>query len=162
MKFKRHLNNSGDTIVEVLIVLAILGIAIAISFATANGGVQQARNAEEHSEALGIISSQIEELRDALANQQPIPTTPFCMVNLQPKQPGDLGSPCVLQPLSAYPQTINIDPPAITGSNFYDITVKWPGVGNLPTQQEELSYVITPLNSNNTGFCDDNGGSNPC
>jgi hypothetical protein len=53
-----------------MIVLAVLGLSFAISYATANRGIIQSRNAEEHSEALGIINSQVELLRSAYAAKQ--------------------------------------------------------------------------------------------
>ncbi|HXE10132.1 MAG TPA: hypothetical protein VN554_01775, partial [Verrucomicrobiae bacterium] len=55
----KKLDATGDTIIEVLIVLAVLGLSLSISYATANKGLQQSRNAQEHSAALGIIDSQV-------------------------------------------------------------------------------------------------------
>lgn len=57
------LNNRGDTIVEVLIVLAVLGLAIGISYATANRSLLNARQAQESSEASVLLQSQLEALR---------------------------------------------------------------------------------------------------
>lgn len=57
------LNSYGDTIVEVLIVLAVLGSALGISYATANRSLLGARQAQERSEALGYVQGQIELLR---------------------------------------------------------------------------------------------------
>jgi len=53
----------GDTIVEVMIVLAVLGLALGISYATANRSLMLARQAQENSEATNIVASQIEALR---------------------------------------------------------------------------------------------------
>lgn len=58
------LNQAGDTIVEVLIVLAILGLALGMSYATANRSLLGARQAQEHTEALALLQGQIEQLRD--------------------------------------------------------------------------------------------------
>jgi type II secretory pathway pseudopilin PulG len=52
--FKKPLNSNGDTIVEVLIVLAVLGFAFSISMATANKGLSQSRNAEDPSISLFV------------------------------------------------------------------------------------------------------------
>lgn len=61
----RYLNNNqkGDTIIEVLIVLAVLGLAISISYATANRSLINARQAQESSKATVLLQSQIEGLR---------------------------------------------------------------------------------------------------
>ncbi len=81
----KQLNQAGDTIVEVLIVMAVLGLAFSISLATANKGLTQSRNAEEHSEALGIINSQVELVRAAFANNPAsvpsVTANSFCMSN---------------------------------------------------------------------------------
>src|SRR5437868_7922861 len=53
----------GDTIVEVLIAMAIAGFAIGISYATANRSLQQGITAGEHNEALNIIENQVTDLK---------------------------------------------------------------------------------------------------
>jgi type II secretory pathway pseudopilin PulG len=63
MKRLKTLGRAGDTIVEVMVVLAILGLAISISYATANRSLLNARQAQENSEATELIQSQIEALR---------------------------------------------------------------------------------------------------
>lgn len=63
MLAKLKQNNRGDTIVEVMIVLAVLGLAIGISYATANRSLLNARQAQENSQATELAQSQIEALR---------------------------------------------------------------------------------------------------
>jgi prepilin-type N-terminal cleavage/methylation domain-containing protein len=58
----KSLNNRGDTIVEVMVVLAILGLALGISYATANRSLLNARQAEENAQATHYVQSQIEIL----------------------------------------------------------------------------------------------------
>ncbi len=53
----------GDTIVEVLIVLAVLGLAIGVSYATANSSLQTTRAAQEDSQATELLQSQLEAMR---------------------------------------------------------------------------------------------------
>jgi type II secretory pathway pseudopilin PulG len=64
----RPLRQTGDTIVEVIIVLAVLGLAISISYATANRSLQATRQAEENSQATELLQGQIEALRSYAAN----------------------------------------------------------------------------------------------
>ncbi|MEO7364577.1 MAG: prepilin-type N-terminal cleavage/methylation domain-containing protein [Candidatus Saccharimonadales bacterium] len=54
---------AGDTIVEVLVVLAVLGLAISVSYATAHRSLQATRQAEENAQATAILQSQIETMR---------------------------------------------------------------------------------------------------
>lgn len=90
---------AGDTIVEVLIVLAILGLAFTISYATANHSLLASRTAEEHSEALQVLDSQVELLRQAASNNTDVflEDGAFCMT-LVPT-----GSPPQLMPTPTYP-----------------------------------------------------------
>lgn len=53
----------GDTIVEVLIAIAIAGFAVGISYATSERSLQQAITAKEHNEALNLIENQISDLQ---------------------------------------------------------------------------------------------------
>jgi Tfp pilus assembly protein PilE len=53
----------GDTIVEVMIVLAVLGLAISIAYATANRSLLNARQAQESAEASSLAQDQVEQLR---------------------------------------------------------------------------------------------------
>lgn len=61
----RRLSSRGDTIIEVLIALAILGSALSIGFATASHALTTARISQEHSEAQGYLDAQVELLRQA-------------------------------------------------------------------------------------------------
>lgn len=57
------LNNRGDTIVEVMIVLAVLGFALSLGYATANRALLNTRQAQESAEATKLAETQIERLR---------------------------------------------------------------------------------------------------
>lgn len=61
-KLKR-LTSRGDTIIEVMVVLAVLGLALSISYATASRSLTQARQAQENTEATTLLQTQIEQLR---------------------------------------------------------------------------------------------------
>lgn len=81
-------NQKGDTIVEVLIVLAVLGLAIGISYATANRSLINARQAQESVKATTILQSQLENVRVLAASGDSAPpaqnvfttTQPFCII----------------------------------------------------------------------------------
>lgn len=73
MRIDRNWRQRGDTIVEVMIVLAVLGSAISISYATANRSLRNARQAQDSSFATSLAQAQIEYLR---ANANVEPSTP--------------------------------------------------------------------------------------
>jgi prepilin-type N-terminal cleavage/methylation domain-containing protein len=50
---------AGDTIVEVIVVLAVLGLAISISYATANRSLLATRQAEEASQATTLLQAAV-------------------------------------------------------------------------------------------------------
>jgi len=60
-------NQAGDTIVEVLLAIAILAAILVGAFVTANHSLIAERDAEEHSQALTIAQGQVEDL--AAGNQ---------------------------------------------------------------------------------------------
>jgi type II secretory pathway pseudopilin PulG len=133
-------SESGDTIVEVLIVLSILGLAFAIAFATSNHSLQEARNAQEHSAALQYMSGQIEHMRADASDAALFAAlnTPFCM---NPTT-GALVNPynattCSTGPPVNYQLTITQ-----TSTELFRIDVAWNGVGRLGNQQEQLFYKL--------------------
>lgn len=62
----------GDTIVEVLISMAVLGGALGISYTVANNTLNQSRDAQERTQVVNLLDAQLEQLR-AIAS---LPNTP--------------------------------------------------------------------------------------
>lgn len=84
---RQPLTARGDTIVEVMIVLAVLGLAIGISYATANRSLRNARQAQENSQATLLVQSQIEALRTLATAGNPqniFQTGPYCLSQASP------------------------------------------------------------------------------
>lgn len=117
-----HLKNRGDTIIEVMIVLAVLGLAISISYTTANRSLLAARQAQENAKATQILHSQIEELR-YLA---PAETTaggpkdifrpgPFCIKKVAADDYAVVTAPPAASP----------DPACYEVDSLYDITITY-------------------------------------
>lgn len=82
----KRLNNFGDTIVEVLIAMAVVGVILGGAYVTVQKSFNQTRDAQEHGEALNLAQSQTEQLikaagnpagRQALVDQ----TKAFCFAN---------------------------------------------------------------------------------
>lgn len=55
--------NNGDTIVEVIIAIAVAAFALATSYAIANNSMRQALTARERNQAVNIINTQIATLK---------------------------------------------------------------------------------------------------
>ena len=83
---------NGDTIVEVLIAIAIAAFAIGISYSTAQRSLQQAIAAREHNQALNILESQVADLNyrfqsDPHFNSNFATISNFCLMDNA--KPGD-------------------------------------------------------------------------
>lgn len=63
LRRRKFVGQGGDTIVEVMIVLAVLGLALGVSYATANRSLLNTRQAQENSQAAELVQAQIEALR---------------------------------------------------------------------------------------------------
>lgn len=81
------LKSRGDTIVEALIAMAILGMVIAGGFSISSHSIRTVRSAQERAEALKYVETQAELLRAAAAAKNANWTaingvasgTPFCL-----------------------------------------------------------------------------------
>lgn len=160
-RFKlKLLNNRGDTIVEVLIVLAILGFAFGTSTGIATRSLHQSRTAEEHSQALGLLNTQLEQLRSAATTGADVFQNgkPFCMKTDNTPDYGFAGSYVIPTDQNADDFTKYADPACKGIDTFYNqsivydsasgdytIRVRWDGVGTLGRQQEITSYRVYKL-----------------
>lgn len=64
--------SAGDTLVEVMIALAIIGSVIAISYSTASRSLKVGRQAQERIEALKLAEGQVETLKLVGNNGNPL------------------------------------------------------------------------------------------
>lgn len=130
-----HLQQTGDTIVEVLIVLAIVGLALSVSYATANRSLAGVQQAQEHNEALQLAATQLESLR-VYAQQQ---GSSFTWTS------GDcLSAGAVYPPSDAHCQNINsrYNLSINSASAVYKVLVQWPDVTGDGQDQVSLSYKV--------------------
>ncbi len=115
----KFLNSRGDTIVEVLVVLAVLGLAIAIAYATANRSLLNARQALENSTGTQIAQAQMEDV----VSMGCASGNPYCPDPSLPASPNHLlfqpGSHCI--DTSTTPYTVRTNPtPTVFSSGGYD------------------------------------------
>lgn len=135
-------NQRGDTIVEVLIVLAVLGLAIGISYATANRSLLNARQAQESAKATELLRSQLESVRvlakngpSAPADQNVFGSTPFCI---------SAASATVVSPTAGPSNPCRFDglyEVSITQvDNKFTLTAAWDDVAGQGTDRATLVY----------------------
>jgi prepilin-type N-terminal cleavage/methylation domain-containing protein len=128
LKRLRKAGQAGDTIVEVMVVLAILGLAISISYATANRSLLNARQAQENSQATELIQSQVEALRTlTTVGATPNIFSPalqnYCLVLAGITYTNSSGAACAL---GSVPYQINIT--YATANDTFTVMATWPDV----------------------------------
>ncbi|HVX56618.1 MAG TPA: prepilin-type N-terminal cleavage/methylation domain-containing protein [Candidatus Saccharimonadales bacterium] len=181
-----RLRNRGDTIVEVMIVLAVLGLAISISYATADRSLLNARQAQENSIATELAQSQVEGLSSlgcASADPTCDPTNPvnpsyqlfhqanpFCLnsSNSIVSYPNPTTVPAACKIDSLYEIKITYHQSATQPSTF-EVLITWPDVLE-GTDTVRQDYVIpqdiapqpTPPPDEDGGGGGGGGGSQTC
>ena len=79
------INQRGDTLIEVLICILIVTVILTGAYVTTHKSSEGVRNSQEHSEALKIVQSQLEEVRQnaGITSGSTVFafTPPFCMVD---------------------------------------------------------------------------------
>ena len=116
-----QLNNMGDTIVEVLIVLAILGSGLITSYAIATKAVLIGRDAQDRNIANSILLSQIEDLRAGILNSNSaayldiintVNKASFCLSITSSASPQ-----IIYNSIASIPSTSDFSPPAGFSAN---------------------------------------------
>ena len=127
----RNFREAGDTIVEVLIVIAVISLVLAAAFVTSNRSLHSVQDAQEHGEAQTLVTGQLEELKSLSASSSSAAIftirPPFCITNngssLQPvAYVAAPPSPCIVIGSGA-PASASAQPAyAIQISRSYDNT----------------------------------------
>lgn len=73
-----RLSQKGDTIVEVLIAIAVASAVLGSAFLVVNKTSKNVRQSQEHAEALKLVEGQVELLRYR-AGERALPTTDGCV-----------------------------------------------------------------------------------
>jgi type II secretory pathway pseudopilin PulG len=99
--FLKPLHPNGDTIVEVMVVLAVLGLAVGISFATANRGLLDTSQSEQNSQATNYAQAEVEDLRYLAPTSNSTDTSQNPTSNIF----NPAGTFCITDPTSSVPIT---------------------------------------------------------
>jgi len=157
------LNSKGDTIIEVMIALAILALAFSISYAISQSTLVDVQNSQEHSMALEYMDSQLEALQAVAYEPNPpagispsLPDNAFCLstsgssisasdFTINPTNPtqtsvSNYPSKCVKSQGSySYYVAIQKSPTLV---DTYKVNIWWNGLGSLGVQQEDMYYRV--------------------
>lgn len=132
--FKQITNSRGDTIVEVLIAIAIISLVLAGAYVSANRSAKATRTAQEHGEALKAAESQVELIKVAARTGAPdiFSAGDFCITG------GTLGASCVTPPTGVEYTTIVIH---ASGSHDFVVRTTWDSITEGTNQNSvELDY----------------------
>ena len=158
---KRHntLNQLGDTIVEVMIVLAVLGLALGISYQTASRSLKTTRSAQESSQATEILAGEVEGLRTLTCSNvsvgtcpsaaQVFNTTPYCITGTTPAyttgvgcQVNQSGTICTATDSFCYTLTIQYSTSGVN-PDLFKLTATWPDAsGTGPNDSQTVFYRL--------------------
>lgn len=128
----KRLNVRGDTIVEVLIAIAVVSVVLAGAFAATRRSVNATRTAQEQGEALKLAESQVELIKGAVSSGAPniLDSNNNCINGA-----GGLSPSCVTTNGIDYTTTVE----HIGGSKDFVTKVTWDGLSG-GTNSVELDY----------------------
>ena len=132
------LKNNGETIVEVLISIAILALALGSAFAIANKARATVLANQERYQAQLLANTQADALKAYMAtNTKPVIT--FCLIGGELQDHSDASKPCFrnnLYDISVTPK----DDPCNCNPNLFLIRVEWDSLIYNGKDNVELVY----------------------
>lgn len=157
MRNRQVRHEQGDTIVEVLIAIAILGVVLAIAFSTMNRNIAVMRTNQERTEAAKIAQGQLESLKilsganpTALGSQA---GNPFCLVGttIQPQSSGVPAADAESDDFSLYNASCRnnfynfvVRRDAADATNrTYEVMVRWDAISTETRQEVRMYYKVT-------------------
>lgn len=153
-KYFRRSTQAGDTIVEVIIAVAVISSLLVGAYTVTERSARAVRDSEEHTQALQLLQGQVELLRSAASTgalrSLPNLTTPFCFRSdgtaAQPVTPttycsGTSASDPVHYTLQISCPSGGVCPKAVPDTTSFQLTTTWPAIdGN--TASVGLFYKV--------------------
>lgn len=142
----KKITQRGDTIIEVLLAMTVIGLTLGISYGIANRAVLTGQLAQERTEALKLAESQIEIMKANISSgaisqsDYEDVTRPYCVSVVTPKQPtiDGVGDPipgvCESSFYNYYILYSN------TGATSYRVTVEWDTPSSVEKSKVEVVY----------------------
>lgn len=128
------LNQKGDTIVEVLISVAVVSLILTASYALSNRSSLAIRQAQERSEALKFSESQLENLRAYLATGGNWTAGDLCMLDNSAKT--NVPAQCNKGTDGRYRMSV------AKNGDIYTVSATWTRVGGTGDDNVKISYSI--------------------
>lgn len=146
----RKLAQRGDTIIEVLISIAVVSVILGGAFVTTRRSQEGVRDSQEHAQALKLVESQLEQLRAEATKTGDVFTagTPFCMYNRAPvSTAGPSGANCKQnsggQPSTENPYySLSITRATSNDGFLFTIKAEWDSVTGNGKAQEQMVYRL--------------------
>ncbi len=152
----RNRSQSGDTIVEVLIAVAVVSVVLVGAFTIANKSSMQIRAAQERSEAQKLASSAIESLKSRTSTANALPLNKAYCQNLvtQATSTGALPTPVSTDDDSDYAAECRMTTAAEVGyyvsvmrtdnEGSFVIHARWDRIGGGDRQDVTYNYRLEP------------------
>lgn len=154
LKLKNKLGNKGDTIVEVLIAIAVVSSVLGITYSIMNSNILTTRDNQERSEASKIAQGQLELLRNLWFKESEAKfnletSGVFCITgdlsthNVSDKNilvEGTPGYPSQCKVNNIYFVSMEANPD-LSLDYSYTVTVKWDKVGG-GTSEVVMAYKV--------------------
>ncbi|CAN5172556.1 hypothetical protein BH09PAT3_BH09PAT3_4090 [soil metagenome] len=141
MTLQTHRRQAGDTIVEVLIAIAVISLVLVGAFVVANNSTRSVQDNQEHTQAQQHLQTQIEALRaymiDKTETELPSAGASYCI--------NDSGVPTTGACTPVKIGGTTAKPTFVRTGNVYKFTITWPSVkgGNAQEQYVYRAYPIS-------------------
>ncbi len=151
-----HHNQRGDTLVEVMISIAIVSLILGGAYVTTNNSLRATRTAEERTSAMKLVQGQTELVKSMVASPAGVtalagaPPAGFCLVpnavaGAQPSTPNATTAPCKLNSGGSPTVTEPIySMKIIKVGNTYTISSTWSSVTNTGQDNVQMTYRAYP------------------
>ena len=139
----------GDTIIEVLISIAVVSLVLSGAYVTTNRSLQATRAAQERSIALKLGESQLERIKGLMATPSGLAAiqgmaTPFCIVSTTGLPAAVSGTVCDFDSSGASSNTTEpiFHISIVRSSNDFTLTATWTNVGGRNNDSLQLRYRV--------------------
>lgn len=132
----RLLNQAGDTIVEVLIAMAVVSSILAGAYASSNKSLNANLQAQERAVATKVVEAQLEQLKTIAANPAPnifTEPSPFC-----------INSGTVVSGSCITTNGIEYTTSIYRNGNIFTVQATWDRAGGGTQERLDMVYRVYP------------------
>jgi Tfp pilus assembly protein PilV len=146
LEMKKPLQQAGDTIIDVLIAIAVVSFVLGGAYASSRQSLTTTVRSNERAEATKYVEQQLERLRAAYRNNGTVNdvfarTGDFCLdENLVPVT----GAACAFGAAGRYAVTINGGVALPSGGKVFTIRTEWDQAGGKGRDNVTMVYRVYP------------------